>query len=156
MPEAKLTYYGSVKQGELKLPRRLKSEVVAAFEGKTIELTVRKKKNRRSIDQNSWYWLVLNFLLPYFKQLDPVGNAFLTAETIHDFFKDRFLSGYQRDFVISKDGETGKARQTTKTLTTTDFSAYIENINEFSNEYFGTAIPFPDEQMSFAGLKQTT
>ena len=59
MPATKLEYNGSVKDGKITLPKRLRAEVVASFEGKQIRVVFERKKKVRTPSQNSYYWAVI-------------------------------------------------------------------------------------------------
>lgn len=60
MNDITLEYYGSVSEtGEITLPKRMRKEMSKAFQGHNIEVTVRRKRHRRSNNQNAYYWSVV-------------------------------------------------------------------------------------------------
>lgn len=55
-----LSYFGEISEtGELKLPKRMRSEIVKAFKGKRIEVSIKQRYKQRSSPQNRYYWGVV-------------------------------------------------------------------------------------------------
>ncbi len=86
-----LTYTGTVTaEGAIKLPKRLRPEVVKAFAGKSIEVTFRRVRNYRSSEQNRYYWgVVVPLVCEGFRD---AGNDLQSSnpehlQLIHDYLK---------------------------------------------------------------------
>lgn len=141
-----LAYTGKVKDGKIELPsKRFRSEVSRAFEGRQIEVLVRRKKRRRSLAQNAYYWgLVLNILTAQFRIWDKETE--ITPDILHDWCKDKFLPIVQDadEITLTHPGGTEKVKPSTTRLTTTQFMDYIALIQKWAAE-FGLYIPDPNE-----------
>ena len=60
MTDLKLTYFGRVTDdGEIKLPGAKMRKEAQYFAGKEIEVTIQRKKRKRSDPQNRYYWGVV-------------------------------------------------------------------------------------------------
>ncbi len=143
--KAKLTYFGSTKGGRVKLKNKDKftREVASYFEDSDIVIDVYKKKRRRSLPQNAYYWgVIIVILTDYFKELGQVRNG----DETHSILAYKFLK-----IVVIADQETGeiieRVRSTTE-LSTVEFCEYIDNIIEWAREMFNVKIPAPNEQTS--------
>lgn len=54
--DIKLEYYGKVSaEGEITLPKRIRKEIADAFSGRGIHIVVKRKRKRRSLNQNDYY-----------------------------------------------------------------------------------------------------
>lgn len=141
MSEITLTYYGNVTiDGALKLPgAKIRSEV-RVFEGKEIELTIRKKRKHRSDPQNRYYWgVVVEMIRAGMKEM---GDT-VTPNQVHEFLKWRFLR------VSKVDETTGEVLYeyvgSTAKLKTVEFWEYIEKCCQFAAEMLGVSIPLPQQ-----------
>jgi len=141
-----LTYTGRVKNGKIELPRnRFRDEVTKAFEGKPIEVLVRKKKKTRSLEQNRYYWgIVLNILAAQFRVWSP--DQKIDTEIVHEWCKDRFLPMIQdwEDIYVETPEGKWESRRTTTRMSTVQFMDYITLIQQWAAEY-GLDIPDPNE-----------
>ena len=137
----KLTHYGTVQDGTLKLSNRKQFDRdIAQFEGKRVEVVLQVAKKRRSISQNAWYWgQVLPCCLHGFKEM---GHERLDIDTLHSFFKARFLDEPEK-IVSPHSGEEITLTKTTTNLTTTQMMAYTDSIIRFAAEFLGISIPDP-------------
>ena len=148
MPTPKLIYNGTVKDGKITLPKRLRKEVVASFEGKSIQVTFERKKKVRSDSQNAYYWAVV--VPTILDALIDLGYEFQSGNhehlnQVHEFLKNRFLEPIQ--------GADANAVEltlppSTKRLGTVEFMDYIDNICRWAGESLHLVIPQPGEQIS--------
>lgn len=148
MRDPKLIYQGNVKDGVISLPKRLRKEVVQAFEGKYIQVVFKRKRKRRSDPQNRFYWGVV---IPEIIQgMIELGNNDLQlgnsshAEMIHEFLKSELLDNGEE--IILAGGELKKLPPSTTTTTTTEFMEYLDKVNKWAGEFLGITIPHPSEQ----------
>lgn len=147
MAATKLEYNGSVKDGKITLPKRLRAEVVASFEGKQIRVVFERKKKVRTPSQNSYYWAVIVPMI--LDEMINLGNEGLQSgneedlKMIHDFLKDRFLKPI---VVADANGVEMKMKPSTKTLSTVEFMEFIEDICRWAAESLHLNIPQPGEQ----------
>jgi hypothetical protein len=139
----KLIFYGEVsEQGQLKLYKRKTFEgEMLMFAGKKVVLSVERKKKKRSIDQNRYYWKVV---VPMAKAgLYDVGYIYTLKET-HERMKRMFIIKEKVNF---KTGEIEQITGSTTELTTTEMMEYFAQIQQWASEYLGVVIPSPNEQM---------
>jgi len=109
------------------------------FEGTEVTMTVGPKKKKRSIQQNSYL-----FGGPYKMISEFTGQE---KESIHAFFKDKFLKSYDK-------GPIPTVKSTTS-LSTKEFIAYYRQIIQFAAEFLSLYIPEPNEdEMWNAMLEQ--
>ena len=143
-----LTYIGTVSPtGEIKLPKRLRSEVGKAFAGKDIVATFARPKKTRSSEQNRYYWgVVVRMVCEGFQALgnpvNPDNNE--DIELTHEYLKRRFLQPIQ---VADVNGEVHELGYTTTNLTTSQMMDYIAQVQQFAVEFLNVIIPDPGEQV---------
>ena len=99
-------------------------------EGKMYKVSVTLHRDRRSLPQNSLYWLWLNCISA------ETGND---VDALHDYFKDRFLS---RKVEIFGD-ECSVGTSTTK-LNTAEFTAFLDKVQQFAAGE-GIILPNPED-----------
>ena len=142
-----LTYIGTVSPtGEIKLPKRLRSEVGKAFAGKDIVVVFARPKKTRSSEQNRYYWgVVVRMVCEGFQALgnpvNPDNNE--DIELTHEYLKRRFLQPIQ---VADVNGEVHDLGHTTTNLTTSQMMDYIAQVQQFAVEFLNVIIPEPGEQ----------
>lgn len=141
MNNEKITAFGGVEDGKLKLSYRKQfDQDIKLFEGKRVEITIRKAKKIRTNPQNAWYW---GCIIPAVLQgLTDVGNAGLTSDEVHHFLKDRFLPD-GKTILIPESGEQIVISKTTTTLSTTEMMDYTNQIIQFAAEMLNVVIPDP-------------
>ncbi len=142
----KLTYYGTVENGILKISnRKMYEKDISQYEGKRMELTIQKAKKKRSTVQNAYLWAVC---YPMAKHgFEEIGEIGIDIDTIHRFFKDRFSDEYKQ--VVSPiSGEVITLQKTTTTMSTTQMMTYIEQVAKFCSDFLGIVIPPPDPLFS--------
>jgi len=118
-------------------------EVVPSFYGKWIQITIEKKRKKRSTQQNRYIW---GCLYPAAAQaFRDAGNFGVSNDLVHEFFKDRFLdNGIEAVSPIT--GEVVKMKSSTAELTTGEAMEYIMEIQQFLAEFFGVVVPDPEQQ----------
>ncbi len=118
------------------------ADIKAGFVAKVMMLmglykvSIVRHRPTRSNQQNAWYW---SCVLPTVVQgiADTHGES-ITSFQAHEAMKNCFLSKRIGDFLVPL-----QPRATTTTLTTKEFSDYIENISKLCAEYFGLVVPSP-------------
>ena len=122
-------FYGDVRGGKLKLdtPQSYLVEL-SKFEGQRIELTVRKERHTRSLNQNKYYWgVVIEILSPYFGY---------DREEMHEALKFKFLKKHEDTNLVTV-GSTAK-------LSTTEFTEYIDSVTRWAATEYQIVIPSAD------------
>ncbi|CAH1002649.1 hypothetical protein LEM8419_03521 [Neolewinella maritima] len=149
-----LTYTGKVTNGLIDLPKRLRKEVHANFEGKRICVTFKAEKRQRSSQQNRYYWsVVIPYVLDGFIDL---GNDLQSSnaehqEWVHHAMKRLHLSNGIE--VADMNGELVTLPPSTKRLSTVEMMEYIDCIVRWAKDCLDVTIPEANEQGAFAFLE---
>lgn len=118
-------------------------EAMKSFEGR-LKVTVEKKRNNRSLNQNAYYWgCVVQF---YVQGIAEMWGEKIGSEQAHEDLKR------ECNWIEKVKEETGEVRRfvlSTTELTTTEFEEYLERCRRFLHEYFGITVPLPNEQADF-------
>lgn len=146
----KITIDTEVKGGKLTRNRSLIQEAIESFEGRKISLTIDRKKNKRTNDQNRyWFGVVVELVSLRFRDL----GHLLSKEAVHELLKMKVAEidpdlMYQ-DLVNQETGEViGKRLRGTSELTTTEFMALKEIVQQWASEILDIYIPDPNEQLT--------
>ena len=125
-------FTGIIDKGKLTLDNPQRYLVhLSKFEGKRIEIVLRKRRSQRSDGQNRWYWGVCVEILANHCGYDP--------EEMHEALKIKFLSDRTED-------EKGLMRVgSTARLTTDEFIAYTNRVVRWAAESLYVYIPSPNE-----------
>lgn len=102
-------------------------------DGKRYNVRVTLKREKRTVDQNSLYWLWIACIA------DETGNEKMF---LHEFFKGKFL-GYNEQVVF---GQVVTTPKTTTTLNTKQFTTYLEEIRAFAAAELGIVLPDPEDR----------
>lgn len=157
MTDPEYIYFGSVTDtGEIKLPGQKMRRELAMLAGRGIEVVVRPKRKRRSLDQNNYYWgCIVPAFLAAFREWSP--DTGWNAEMIHEVLKARFLPLIREwgQTVVPDTGEVIDEPLTTRKLTTSEFSHYKELIQQWGAE-MGIIIADPGEQIEIFADEQHT
>ncbi len=120
---------GKVKDGKLKLdaPQSYLVEL-SKLEGQRIELTIRKERHVRSLNQNKYYWGVIIEILS--------NNFGYDKEEMHEALKFKFLKKHEDTNLVTV-GSTAR-------LSTAEFTEYIDEIMRWSSTEYQIVIPSAD------------
>lgn len=137
----KITITSHVEGGKLTRNRKLIDDTLRSFEGKNIELTIERKRKKRSCNQNAY----LHALFTIFcNELNALGNKF-TAEEVKELCKFKFAL---IDVVNDVTGEIiGQRVQGTSEMTTTELAAFVDDVIQWAAEMFGIELPYPNEEI---------
>ena len=136
MSEIKFTYFSDVKDGKLQLniSQRIKSDLVN-FEGKRIEITIAKKRSKRSSQQNKLYWVYATILA------QEIG---MSKDEVHEILKFKFL---QKEKVDETTGEVFKYIGSTAALSKGEFIELVDSTIRWAAEFFNVVLPAPNTQL---------
>ena len=103
-------------------------------------LSITKHRRGRSLNQNEYLWgcaypILLDALLD-------AGWEFTSLEQVHEFFKKLMA---QEALVNYETGEIIEIPRSTATMDTQQFSAYIDKLREYAEEFLNVTIPEPDK-----------
>lgn len=147
-----IIYSGWIKDGELIIDHysHFKNEIQLQKDC-TIEIIVRRKVKKRSLNQNAYYWgVVIPAIQKAIKELGERLNLnetenwlidFLAAtdsEFTHTFLKNKFI---ERLHVDEYTGEIIEVKPSTRKLNKENFSEYLEKVIQFANEVLEIEIP---------------
>lgn len=97
-------------------------------------LTIEKKKDKRSLSANAYYWVLISIL---------EGETGQDSDSLHDFFKTKFLP--KRTIVFRQTGENAEVQGSTAILDSFNFFEYVEKIRAFAIQELNIYLPTPDE-----------
>jgi hypothetical protein len=126
-------FAGRIEHQKLQLqnPDDFKALIVS-LDGKDIELTLGKKKENRTLNQNDLMWAI-NTLI--------ANELGWEKEDLHEFFKEKFSP---KKKITVKGIETIIPKGTSQ-FTKEEFSEYIERIKRFAAIELGIVIPENNE-----------
>lgn len=102
-------------------------------EGKRYHVKVTLKREKRTVDQNSLYWLWIACIR------DETGNE---KDFLHDHFRGKYI-GYDEQVVF---GEVIRKPKSTTRLDTKQFTLYLESIRVFAASELGIVLPDPEDK----------
>ena len=108
--------------------------------GKKYSVEVKEYRKNRSNSQNRLYWSWVNII---------AKDTGYDPDDMHDTFKQRFL-GVEEKIVF---GEAVYIAKSTAKLTTQEFTAYLERIEQTAME-MGMNLPRPDDYSYAMGTEQ--
>lgn len=127
---------GSVKAGVLDVNRgRLKAALAGMGDG-PIVLTVERKKAKRSLVANAYYFGVVIRMIT-----EETGED---AESVHEFLK-RECNAQRVEMVNKQTGEVYESwvGGSTAGLNVNDFYSYVERARAWAGQFLGLSIPDP-------------
>ena len=142
--EPRLTYTGKVlDSGEIKVHRakEMRQLIAYNFAGKDIEITIQRKRRRRTVQMNSYYWGVMVPLVA--SGLQDAGYR-VDRESTHEFLKSTFN---KKEIVNEDTGETLHTIGSTSQMSTVEMMEYFAEITQWSAEFLNIEIPLPGEQI---------
>jgi len=131
-----------IEQGQLRFKQRstFLSDLQQFKDGDYI-LTIERKRRKRSLMQNAYYWGVV---VPLVKEgLLDVGYR-MTTEAVHEYLKGQFSI---TEIVNERTGEVLKSIGSTSEMTTSKMMDYFAEITQWAAEYLNVQIPQPNEQL---------
>lgn len=133
--ELELIYFSEVKDGKLQLNVREKiANEITHFNGKRVEVRIRKLRSKRSGAQNRLWWVYMTILS------NELGYS---KDEIHELCKFKFL---KREKVFEKTGEIFEYIESTTKLTKSEFSDMTGEMIRWAAESFDINLPEPGEQ----------
>jgi len=136
----KVSITTSIENGLFRRNRNTVLEAIKSFNGKEVVVTFEKPKNKRSNQQNNYYWGVL---VPLTQKavLDTWGEVWSIDKT-HEYLKENFCY-YEK--VNEETGQVIKVPKSTTENTTTEMEIYHLEIRKHLLEWFGVDAPEPNE-----------
>lgn len=135
-----ISIFSSVTDGKLnKVASKEIADTLKQFEGKRVEVIIKRLRSKRSLKQNAYMW---GCVIPIIRQgLKDLGYL-MSPDEVHEFLKDKFLD---YETMATSDGlEIGRKYKSTTEITKTEFCEYINQIQIWSAEILGIVIPDPN------------
>ena len=141
----KVTVISQVVNGTLQRNRTTLIRAINSFEGKTVEITIRRATNKRSNNQNAYYWGVI---IPIIQEaLYDAWGEVRGKEFVHELLKAN--CGY-KEIVNESSGEIVRVPKSTTENTTTEQEVYHDACRLFAKDMFNVEIPLPNEELILA------
>lgn len=102
-------------------------------EGKYIEFQIVRHRQKRSLNQNAFYWGVVVPLVA-----EAIGES--DPESVHEAMKAKL-----NYYMVTAKGRDIRVPMSTADLSTVDFEAYLERIRQWGARFFSLNIPLPNE-----------
>ena len=139
----KITVITTPENGTIKRNRQRIVDALNHFDGKEIRITIERNRNKRSNQQNKYYWAcIVEIWRGLFR--DEWGDI-LSPEETHERLKELF--GHKNERVIVSTGEVKYITRSTTTYTTMEFMEYELRCRNEAFEMFGAHIPEPNEEL---------
>jgi len=139
-----ITITSKVNQGKLIRNKGKITNAIKHFEGKEVELVVRKKKRQRTTPQNAYYFGVI-IPITINAISDEWGEIWGVNKT-HDFYKQMFL---YEEKVNEQTSEVIKIPKSSTENTTIEQEEFHLKCKEFLKEWFNVDVPLPNEDIMF-------
>jgi L-cysteine desulfidase len=128
---------------EIKVYRKSEMQsIIKSLDKGEYEWVLRKKKKKRSLSQNSYYWGIV--IGGVYEGL--VDNGYTKSEldsnTVHEYLKTKFLT---KD-IANDEGEFISIVQDTSKLSTSEFMDYIAQIQMWAATFLNYVILDPNTQ----------
>lgn len=122
-----MTFFGKTRDGKLILnDKKVFDNFIVKLKDSVVELRVRKWRNKRSIPQNSLYWLWVGIMA------DDLGYD---PDELHQSLKAMFL--------IDKSKRVPLVRSTT-VLNKLEFTQYLDRVERLASVELGIILPQPE------------
>jgi len=126
-----------LRPGETAPESRLMQWLVSRDREKPWKVEVSEYRKNRSLEQNAYYW---SAVLPTMQSfIEESRGDHYSCDEIHEYMRDDFLPHR----VITIKGQAKVVRPSTASLTTEEFSVYLEHVIHFAAES-GIVIPAPE------------
>lgn len=118
-------------------------QAIKTFAGKRIKLTIERAYNKRSLNQNDFFHMVIDdYVCPAL--IDVGWNEARDRKWAKEFVKEKVL---MREVVNEKTGEVVSMPRATSGLTTVEFMELIHDLQQWAAEYLSIIIPDPNQQI---------
>ena len=140
----KISIFSKVVNGNLQRNKAKILQAIKSFDGKEIEIIIKRKRKSRSNPQNAYYFGVI---IPITQRAinDEWGEIWSIQKT-HEFLKNMFLFEERTNHETS---EIIKIPKSTTENSTLEQEMYHTQIRNFLLEWFNVDIPLPNEHINF-------
>jgi hypothetical protein len=140
--DLRLTYTGKVTDRVvIHRSKEMQAAILLNFAGMDIEISIEKKKKRRGLAQNAYYWGVI---VPMVQSGLRDAGYKVSKESTHEFLKATFN---KQELVNEQTGEILQTVGSTAQMTTVQMMEYFMEISQWAIEFLNINIPEPGEQI---------
>lgn len=100
-----------------------------------VEILIRKRKSKRSLEQNRLWWLYITIL---------ANETGMLKDAMHEICKYKFL---KKETVIESTGEIMEYIGSTTQLNKSEFADMIAELQQWASESLNIILPSPGEQI---------
>jgi hypothetical protein len=104
--------------------------------GKRYVVEIKVRRERRTIDQNSLYWLWLTCIM------SETGQH---KDDLHGFFKQKYLGMDTHTIHLNSVKYDIKIAKSTTKLNTKEMKYYLDRVQQFANTELGIILPDPED-----------
>lgn len=142
----KIQTYGTIESGKLRILKRQEFEkAVKNAPDCEVKITVSKLYDKRSNQQNKYYWGVIIDL--FRKGWEESQGEKISMEQAHEILKHE--CNYS-EIVNPTTGAVIRTGNTTTELNTKDYEEYLTRCRNFIWEWFNIIVPLPDREWRHA------
>lgn len=102
-------------------------------------IDVKRKQKKRTLNQNDYYWGVV--LPACLVGMINEGWEIFGTDNLHELYKSWFAG---RKAINRYTSEVVTFPASSKSMTTTEFSAFVDKVREYAQDYLGITIPDPE------------
>ena len=139
---SKITLPVLIKGGKFASNLPTINDILKAYEGFTIDITFKKRYNKRSNQQNAYYWKVI---VPIFRNcIREEWEEIWSLQETHEFLKANC------NYIELINEDTGEVIRKTKSTTensTVKQEEFHEKCRRLALDFFNTEIPLPEKQV---------
>jgi len=132
-----------IQNGKFKSNTSMINDILNCYDGCTIDITFKKRTNKRSLSQNEYYWGVIIPIFIY--GIKDIYGELWDNKKMHRFLKRH--CNY-REIVNIKTGEILQETKSTTENNTVEQEEFHKKCRTLAKEYFNTDIPLPNEQIT--------
>ena len=133
-----------VKDGKLILNTDRIKTALSQYEGKRVEIILRKDNYYRSNQQNAYYFAVIIPLT--IEAIQNEWGEIWGIEKTHELFKTMFLFDEKANY---RTGEIIKIPKSSTQNTTVEQESFHDQCRQFLREWFNVEAPLPNEEIIF-------
>lgn len=139
---SKIELQVQIKNGRFASNLPLIKSVLEAYEGFTIDVIFKKRRNKRSNPQNKYYWGVI---VPIFQNaIKEQWGEIWAIKDVHEFLK---ANCNFTELVNEDTGEILRKTKSTSENSTSDQEQFHEKCRKLCYEFLGAEIPLPNEDL---------
>ena len=137
-----ITFPVQIKNGQFASNLNMLGKIFDHYEGFTVDVTFKKRTNKRSLNQNSYYHSVVVVIMQNCI-VEQCGELW-SHQKVHEFLLNKFNL---EEIINTETGEILTRTRSTTENTTVQQENYHSKCREFCMEFFNTEIPLPDKDL---------